>query len=1498
MFLRVDQNKGLFYFDATYRPCPLSQQFVGINEKRALKRYQANNEVCYEKILESVSEGNQVIVFVHSRKDTFKTAKWIRDKLLENNQLNKLLKSDSGSIEILKQESENCKDSGLKDLLPTGFALHHAGLNRSDRSLSEDLFAAGYIQVLVSTSTLAWGVNLPAHTVIIKGTNVYSPEKGTWVELSAQDILQMLGRAGRPRYDKSGEGIIITSQDEIQYYLAILNQQLPIESQMMGKLVNSLNAEVVLGNVKSRDDCVDWLGYTYLFVRMLHSPVLYHVGPEYKDDKLLTEKREDLVHSALTILDKNKLIIYDANTGSITSTELGKIASYYYISYESMNLYNQQLKFFSSPIDILRIFAQSGEFKYIPVRQEEKMEVSKLLEKAPIPIKEAAADPLAKINVLLQSYISRLKLDGFALVADMVYIVQSAGRLLRAIYEIALKKKWSALTRTLLNLSKMVDKRMWLSNSPFRQFPNVPYEIIRKTENSQMPWSHYFNLSDPAEMSQAIRSEKYGRTAFELLKSFPRLTMAATAQPITPSLLRVELEVLPEWDWNVEIHGYAESFLLLVEDCNGENILFNDTFLVRKNYINQEHVLEFTVPILEPLQPNYFISLISERWLHCEAKIPLRFGRLKVPKKFPAPTQLLNLQLTPVTDLKIKEFENVFGFEYFNKFQTQAFQSLYNSNENVLIGMSKGSGKTVCAELSLLNHWKQSKGRAVYISPSQEKIGYTYKDWKKRFSGIAGGKLVDKLTGELTQDLKILENSHLILSTPQQFDTISRRWKYRKNIQQIGLFIIDDCHTIGNGYAGTVYEVIISRMRFIHARLENDLRIVGLTTSLANGKDFAEWIGVSKNNLFNFSSKERINPLEIRLQSFDIHHNPSLILSMIRPIFQAVAPYSEGESNVTIFVPSRKHCVEISAEFVKSANSHDIDFLKTDLESIEPFLVKISDAALKESLTNGIGYYYKDMLPGDKSTVEKLFNAGVLSILFATRETCFTCPVANFVVVLSTQYYEGKEHRYIDYPINELLEMIGTSVADEGGSAKCAILTNSSKRDYYKKFLNEPLPVESHLNIFLHDALINEITTKTVNSRQDCIDWLTFSYFYRRLQFNPSFYGVENTSHLGISEYLSELIENTLKDLVDAKLVEVEDDEEEEEEEEEENKDDEESEAKVEIVALNGAMIAAYYNISFISMQTFTLSLTNKTKLKGLLEIITSASELEAIPVRKHEDEILSKIYNRLPIKSSNPNYESPFFKSFILLQAHFSRIHLPHDLVSDQKFILEKILNLLYACIDILSSEGYLNAITAMDISQMIVQAVWDSDPPLKQIPFFSADILERCASAKVESVYDIMTLEDDERNNILKLSDRELSKVAEFVNNYPNVDLSYQLDTSEPMIANEDREIIVTLERDEEVDDLTVVAPHYPFKKLENWWVVVGDPKMRQLYAIKRTTIPGQSKQIKLDFSIPTAGHHKLSIWCMCDSYVDADKELSFEIDVEESEDAENKSDANSED
>ena len=119
-----------------------------------------------------------MLIFVHSRKECAKTARAIRDMALQNDTLVNFLREDSASREILATEAETTKSRDLGELLTYGFAIHHAGMTRADRTLVEDLFADGHIQVLVSTATLAWGVNLPAHTVIIKGTQVRSSTRG------------------------------------------------------------------------------------------------------------------------------------------------------------------------------------------------------------------------------------------------------------------------------------------------------------------------------------------------------------------------------------------------------------------------------------------------------------------------------------------------------------------------------------------------------------------------------------------------------------------------------------------------------------------------------------------------------------------------------------------------------------------------------------------------------------------------------------------------------------------------------------------------------------------------------------------------------------------------------------------------------------------------------------------------------------------------------------------------------------------------------------------------------------------------------------------------------------------------------------------------------------------------------------------------------------------------------------------------------------------------
>ena len=197
-FLRVHHPTGLFVFDASFRPVPLRQQFIGVSEPNIVKKKKKMLEICYEKTVNALRNAKQVMVFVHSRKDTLQTCQQLIELAMKNsdgddlslftgrdvttkdndNKTNNIAtgtNTDPKYANAVRDVSRS-KASEVKMLFEKGFGIHHAGMLRSDRHLTERLFSEGLIRVLCCTATLAWGVNLPAHTVIIKGTEVYDQQ--------------------------------------------------------------------------------------------------------------------------------------------------------------------------------------------------------------------------------------------------------------------------------------------------------------------------------------------------------------------------------------------------------------------------------------------------------------------------------------------------------------------------------------------------------------------------------------------------------------------------------------------------------------------------------------------------------------------------------------------------------------------------------------------------------------------------------------------------------------------------------------------------------------------------------------------------------------------------------------------------------------------------------------------------------------------------------------------------------------------------------------------------------------------------------------------------------------------------------------------------------------------------------------------------------------------------------------------------------------------------
>lgn len=721
-FLGVNHATGLFYFDASYRPVPLQTSFAGVSEKNFLARSALMDDICYQKIVEAVKRGHQAMVFVHSRKDTGKTARMLALKAQQNGETALFDCSEESGYPHASKDVKKSRNKEVQEVFESGIGLHHAGMLRSDRNLMERLFGGGLLKVLCCTATLAWGVNLPAHTVIIKGTQLYNSQKGGFTDLDMLDVQQIFGRAGRPQFQDSGEAAIITTHDKLAHYLGMLTHAVPIESQFTAGLVDHLNAEIVLGTVTNVREAVAWLGYTYLYVRMRQNPLAYGISwEELASDHSLEGHRRKLIHEAARELERAKMARFDERSGNLYVTELGRVASHFYIRQASIEVYNELLKPHMTVEDILSMISKSSEFENLAVRDEELVELDGLARSAcPYDPRGGSENKHGKANILLQAYISRTRMDSFSLIADSNYVAQNAPRLARALFEICLRFGWSSAAELCLSVSKCFEHRLWPDQHPLWQFDSVlKYELIRKLEERHFDLEQLRDMS-PSDIGAALRHPAAGPQIAAAVSAFPTLGIEANLHPITRTVLRIQLTLTPEFSWRDNIHGAALRWLVWVEDSDNEKIYHSEMWtLTKKMWKEGAQKITFAVPISEPLPPQYYIRAVSDSWLGSEALLAVSFKSLILPERHPPHTELLDLDPLPVSALGNPTYEALYTrFSHFNPIQTQSFHTLYHSDENVLLGAPTGSGKTISAELTLLRLFTAHPGaKAVYIAP-------------------------------------------------------------------------------------------------------------------------------------------------------------------------------------------------------------------------------------------------------------------------------------------------------------------------------------------------------------------------------------------------------------------------------------------------------------------------------------------------------------------------------------------------------------------------------------------------------------------------------------------------------------------------------------------------------------------------------------------------------------------------------------------------------------
>ncbi|KAJ7129808.1 Sec63-domain-containing protein [Mycena epipterygia] len=1124
-FLSVSRYKGLFYFDSSFRPVPLEQHFLGIKGKPGSLQSRKNlDRVAFQKVSELVAQGHQVMVFVHARKETVKTALGLRESsLLEGN-------SDDFSCEehpqwsFFRRSIGESRNKEMKQLFDNGFGIHHAGMLRSDRNMMERMFEARAIKVLCCTATLAWGVNLPAHAVIIKGTQVYDSAKGAFVDLSVLDVLQVFGRAGRPGLESSGEGYICTTEDKLTHYLDAITSQNPIESQFQGGMVDSLNAEVSLGTVANTRDGVRWLGYTYLFVRMRKNPFIYGIARDATgDDPQLGSKRNELVTAAAQKLADAGMIIFDRVSGELLVTDLGRIAAKYYIRHTSIEIFNKEFRQKMSEADVLAMLSMSTEFDQIQVREPEIKELEQLMEIIPCDVKGGTDTSQGKVNILLQGFISRQPVDDFALVSDTAYAAQNGGRIVRALLEIAISRKWANVTAVLMGMSKAIEKRLWPFDQPLKQF-DLKGDIFYGLERWADEWSPAELAAVSAEeLGKLVHlNERHGQAILNAAKQFPSVRITYNLRPLGFDVLKIAVRVTPTFAWSSKVHGSAEPFWLWVEDHDALNILQLSHLVFRPTTeaLNVDFVI--SIPHGQP-PPSVTIRFVSDRWMGAEDEVSIPLDTLLMPAASHSHSPRLDLPFLTPSILRNPTVESLFSgrLHNFNSIQTQSFWTLVNTKWHSLLCAPVGSGKSMLIQILVwMTVVKTPDAWVLVVTPRKSVASETLSELRSASDATGVTTELSFSQNALARPrgrvIRIVTAAHLLQVVSQRDPKLPLR----------GLDLVV-CESLEQ--LDPAYELGVSLLR--HAVQTCPTRFVGASSSLSDPVDLAAWLRVDPAALLSFRPSDRDQSLTTSPHTFSIPQSSSLFKAMAKPAHAAIQGAALGESAI-VFVPSRGQCRSVAYDLITQCaleQETEKGYLPEGVsqDRLEDYLVRLRDAGLVDVVSRGIGFFHEGIYKPDRNLMLELYAEGIIRVLIVPRESCWTLPVrAAVVVVMGTQYThaeaEGADRQLRDYGLTEMARMQSRAVR-HSGAGHFHLFCQAEGKDTFIRFLNDGLPLESAL---LDSAELRAWHASHAHlDKQQLVDALSFTFLAHRIATNPTYYDcVSNSRDENLSRIVDDLV--------------------------------------------------------------------------------------------------------------------------------------------------------------------------------------------------------------------------------------------------------------------------------------------------------------------------------------------------------------------------------------
>ncbi|CAI5031446.1 AVN_HP_G0071530.mRNA.1.CDS.1 [Saccharomyces cerevisiae] len=545
-------------------------------------------------------------------------------------------------------------------------------------------------------------------------------------------------------------------------------------------------------------------------------------------------------------------------------------------------------------------------------------------------------------------------------------------------------------------------------------------------------------------------------------------------------------------------------------------------------------------------------------------------------------------------------FRGVFKFTEFNKMQSEAFPSIYESNENCIISSPTGSGKTVLFELAILRLIKETNSdtnntKIIYIAPTKSLCYEMYKNWFPSFVNLS--------VGMLTSDTSFLETEkakkcNIIITTPEKWDLLTRRWSdYSRLFELVKLVLVDEIHTIKEK-RGASLEVILTRMN----TMCQNIRFVALSATVPNIEDLALWLKTNNElpaNILSFDESYRQVQLTKFVYGYSFNCKNDFQKDAIynSKLIEIIEKHADNRP-VLIFCPTRASTIS-TAKFL--LNNHIFSKSKKRCNH------NPSDKILNECMQQGIAFHHAGISLEDRTAVEKEFLAGSINILCSTSTLAVGVNLPAYLVIIKgTKSWNSSEIQ--EYSDLDVLQMIGRAGRPQFETHGCAvIMTDSKMKQTYENLIHGTDVLESSLHLNLIEHLAAETSLETVYSIETAVNWLRNTFFYVRFGKNPAAYQEVNryvSFHSVEDSQINQFCQYLLDTLVKVKIIDI-------------------SNGEYKSTAYGNAMTRHY--ISFESMKQF-INAKKFLSLQGILNLLATSEEFSVMRVRHNEKKLFKEI--------------------------------------------------------------------------------------------------------------------------------------------------------------------------------------------------------------------------------------------------------------------------------